>query len=188
MANKVKYGLSNVYYAKITQGTGGTITYGTPVAIPGAVELTLDAEGDINKFYADNTVYFQQAANNGYSGTLQVALIPDSFRKDILGEVEDDNDLLVEKNIVAAVGFALLFQFEGDANARRHVLYNCSVTRPSLSGATVEETIEPQTETLNLSAVANPDGYVKASVDYDASSTSKYQTWFTAVVVPSFTP
>ena len=56
MANKIKYGLKNVYYAKITEGTGGTITYGTPVAIPGAVSMSLDAQGEISKFYADNIV------------------------------------------------------------------------------------------------------------------------------------
>ena len=41
MANKVKYGLSNCYYAVLDETTG---TYGTPVAMPGAVNLSLDQE------------------------------------------------------------------------------------------------------------------------------------------------
>ena len=44
MANKVKFGLSNVHIAKITYGTDQqtglpTITYGAPFALPGAVNL-----------------------------------------------------------------------------------------------------------------------------------------------------
>lgn len=34
--NKVKFGLSNVYIAKITE-TDGKITYGTPFAMPGEI-------------------------------------------------------------------------------------------------------------------------------------------------------
>ena len=33
-SNKVKYGISNVHYAKMTVASDGTISYGTPVAIP----------------------------------------------------------------------------------------------------------------------------------------------------------
>lgn len=185
MANKIKYGLQNVYYSKITVSTSGVETYATPVALPGAVSLSLDAEGDMNKFYADNMIYWQQASNNGYSGSLELAMLPDSFRKDILEEVEDNNGLLVEKNIVATTAFALLFEFAGDESSKRGVLYNCAVTRPSVSGSTTQESIDPQTETLEISCTANKNGYVKSSIGYDASPASKYQTWFEAVVEPS---
>ena len=49
--NKVKFGLSNVYIAKITETEDG-ITYGTPFAMPGAVGLNADPEGDTTPFYA----------------------------------------------------------------------------------------------------------------------------------------
>lgn len=184
MANKIKYGLQNVYYAKITLGTGGVETYGTPKALPGAVSLSLDAEGDINQFYADNRAYWQQASNNGYKGSLEVAMIPDDFRKDILEEVVDDNGVLVEKSIVATTAFAILFEFAGDEKNKRCVLYNCAVTRPTIGGQTTEDKITPQPEELDISCTANSAGYVKGScIDGD----TEYSGWFSAVYVPSFT-
>lgn len=191
MANKVKYGLKNVYYAVATiDATTNTATYATPVAWPGAVNLSLDAEGETTKFRADNIDYWIGQSNNGYSGDFESALIPDSFRKAVLGDIEDANGVLVEDAGAKTVNFALLFQFEGDANATRHVLYNCSATRPSVSGATTEEEIEPQTETLELTAVSIHN----ASLDKDLvkarcnESDSPYSTWFSAVYQPSSTP
>ena len=69
MANKVKYGLKSVYYAVATiDAATNSATYGTPKAWPGAVNLSLDAEGNTTKFRADNIDYWVGQSNNGYSG------------------------------------------------------------------------------------------------------------------------
>lgn len=184
MANKIKYGIKNVYYSKITE-SGGVVSYGTPKALKGAVSISLEQQGDINKFYADDTVYYQTAVNNGYQGDLVLAMITDDFAKDILNQKEDDNGMLVEENDATINPFALLFEFSGDDKATRHVLYNCTCNRPQVNGSTKTETLEPQTETLTISAVAGADGYVKAKA---LEGTTNYATWFTTVPVPDFTP
>lgn len=188
MANKVKYGLKNVYYAKATiDAATNTATYTTPVAWPGAVNMSLDAQGEQTKFRADNIDYWIGEANNGYQGDFESALIPDSFKKDILGFVQDTNGALIEDVNAKTVHFALLFQFEGDDKATRHVFYNVTCNRPSVTGNTTQETIEPQTETVTFTATAihnatiNKD-IVKASVN---ETSGAYTTWTGSVYTPS---
>ena len=94
---KIKYGLKNCYYAKATiSTTDGSATYGTPKPWKGAVNLSMDREGDQEIFYADNIAYYVSANNGGYTGSFESALIPDDFRTDILGETADTNGVLIE--------------------------------------------------------------------------------------------
>ena len=180
MSNKVKYNLKNVHYATIAV-SGSTITYGTPVAWPGAVSLSLDAEGASNTFYADGIAYYVTQNNNGYSGDLETAMIPESFRTSILGETLSGK-VLFEDATIQPQPFALLFQFDGDDKAIKHVLYNCKCSRPAIASQTNEDGIEVQTETVTLTASPRADGYVKARCD-DSSATG-YDSWFNAVQAP----
>ena len=183
--NKIKYNLKNVHAAVMTRDASGGYLYGTPKAIPGAVSLSLDAEGETNPFYADGIVYFRSVSNNGYSGDLEIALIPDWFREEILKEAKDINGVLVEtNNDTNPVYFALLFEFDGDKKAIRHVLYNCAVSaRPTLESSTKEDTIEPGTETLSLAADAREDGLIKARSGDDTTSEA-YSGWYDSVYLP----
>ena len=183
--NKIKYNLKNVHAAIMTK-TGDAYTYGNPTAIPGAVSMSLDAEGEASPFYADGIVYFRSAANNGYSGDLEIALIPEWFREQVLLETKDTNNVFIETNQNhEPVYFALLFEFDGDQKAIRHVLYNCSVSkRPTIASQTKEATIEPGTETLSLTADPREDGLVKARTGDDTAS-AVYQAWYESVYTPA---
>lgn len=187
MGNKVKYNLKNVYAAKLKKDASGSFNYDAPKSIPGAVSISLDAEGESSPFYADGIVYFRSTANNGYSGDLEMALIPEWFRTEILKEKLDKNGVLVEKATTGeAEKFALLFEFDGDVKAIRHVLYNCSASRPSIASETKEDTIEPGTETLSLTADPREDGLVK-SRSGDTTSDEIYANWYKSVYVPQNT-
>lgn len=186
--NKVKYNLKNVHAAKLTESVVDGVTkytYAEPKAIPGAVSISLDAEGDSSPFYADGIVYFRSVSNNGYSGDLEIALIPEWFRTDILQEMLDKNGVLVEKSDNAeSVKFALLFEFDGDIRAIRHVMYNCTASRPSIESETKEDKIEPGTETLSLTADPREDGLVKSRTG-DTTSAETYQNWYKSVYIPT---
>ena len=184
MANKVKFGLKNVYYAKATDDGTGTLTYAAPVRIPGAVNMALDPSGDMEPFYADDIIYYASAANNGYTGTLEIALIPESFRTDILGEVADQNGVLVENAEAEPAEFALLFQFTGDKNGIRHCLYRCTAARPSVNGATREGSKTPQTDTLNLTVMPRISDFVVKSKCDATTAETQYNNWFNTVYEP----
>ena len=189
--NKIKYGLKSVYYAVATIASNGSATYGTPVALPGAVSLSLSPQGDNSPFYADNIVYWMGVSNTGYEGDLELATVAEKFKTDVLGYVKSDKLVLLEDANANPVHFALMFQFEGDQKATRHVMYNCTAKRPDNAGETKGENIEPKTETLNITATSiyvsglgSGMDIVKAESISSTDSTT-YNGWFSAVYVPT---
>lgn len=188
-ANKVRFNLKNTHYATFTIGEDGAPVYGTPIPIPGSVSISLSPEGDTTPFYADGIPYYVTVANNGYAGELEVALIPDSFRTDVLGERLDETDkVILEQANIESKTFALLFQFDGDVNGICHVFYNCTATRPNIEGSTTTESKEPSTETISLTASPlSYNNYVKAKTGADTTDEVRGK-WFQAVWLPKTSP
>lgn len=179
--NKVKFGLSNVHIAKITE-TNGVITYGTPFAMPGAVSLTADPEGETTPFYADNIKYYVAVANNGYTGDLEIAMTPDEFLTQILGQEVDDNGALIESSDNVNARFALMGEIDGDQKKRRFVYYDCTAARPSAEMNTVEEAKEPQTDTISITMVArSTDNVIKAVIEPTEDNQAVYNAFFESV-------
>ena len=182
MSNKVTFGLKNVYYAKRTNET----TYETPVPIPGAVEISLEPKGEGAEFYADDVLYYSAPNNQGYDGTLTIADIPEQFAIDCLGETKDNKKVILEKSSSVGSAFALLFEFDGDAKATRHVLYNCTASRPTISSATRTNSKEPNTNELTFVVSPKADGVVKGRTSSDTTNgtdTTTYNNWFSQVYV-----
>ena len=181
--NKVKYNLKNAHYAILTLDAEDKPSYAKPVRLPGAVSLSLSANGEPENFYADGIAYYVINNNMGYDGDLELALIPESFREDVLQELKDTNGVLIETADAEIVHFALLFEFDGDQKHIRHVMYNCSASRPGIEGKTNEESREVQTETLSLKATPLPDGTVKAKTGDETDNTT-YTGWYDDVYLP----
>lgn len=182
--NKVKFGLNNVHYAKITGfAEDGTPAYAEPIRIHGAVSFSFDPTGESENFYADNGVYYVINNNSGYEGELEIALIPTEFEKDILGETLDDKGVLVEKSNAELSQFALLFEFNGDKKKIRHVLYCCSASRPKSESGTTEDSKEVKTETLSFKSTPLADGLVKSKTCEETNETA-YSDWYKAVYMP----
>ena len=182
--NKVKYNLKNAHYAMLSIGENGAVSYGTPTAMPGSVSISLDANGEPENFYADGEAYYVINNNMGYNGDLELAMIPESFRTDALKEQLDDKGVLIENAQVELAAFALLFEFDGDQRHIRHVLYNCSASRPGIEGKTNEESRDVQTEKLTIKAAPLANGMVKAKTG-DTTDATVYNDWYKAVYMPA---
>ena len=185
MANKVRFGLKNVHYALLTPSTNGTAnnTWAAPVAVPGAVSLTLDSNQADNTFYADNIAYYKSLANNGYTGTLEMARIPDAMLKAVWN-MDVTSGVVTESTGVHPAEFALLFQFEGDENEEVHVLYRVIPTsKPTESSSTIKDSVSPVTQSFGFEALPLVTGpaYQKDKIRAKSSSTTVTATWFNAV-------
>ena len=191
MSKKVKFNIKNAHYAKLTRDAEtGAISYGTPVAVPGSVSLSLDIDGEQEIFWADGEKYYVDNDNHGYTGDWVLAYILDEMRKDLLQEVQDGAGVLFEvQENSDPVEFAFGFQIDGNKHDTRFWFYDCTATRPNLEASTTEGRRTPQTDTLNLSMVGaqvksgDDRHYVRAKLNSDSTGTT-YANWFDDVVLP----
>lgn len=178
--NKVEFGLRNCYYAVVTVDESGKITYGAPKKLPGAVSITFDKSGDLIRFKADDIDYYTNANNQGYEGTLTLARVPEDFRTEVLKEKKTEKGVLIENSDAQTANIALMFEFQGDVKATRHLLYYCSVNRPSV-GSTTKDSGDPNTTELAMVASPRPsDNLVKASTSAGVDEET-YNSWYTKV-------
>ena len=165
--------------------------------IPGAVNLTMNPEGNQDVFYADNIPYVTFSSNSGYTGELEMAIIPDEVLAEMFGWEVDSNGAIVENASGTPKSFALLYEVKGDAKNRRNAFYNVSAARPSGSAATTTDTTDPNTETLSITMIpaqftsgtganAVTRNVTKASMELADGNASAYNSFFSAVYVPTF--
>lgn len=183
---RIRYGIKNVHYAIATAGTGGALTYATPVALPGAKSMSLAPQGESFDEYADNVNWFHEDTNNGYSGDLvfEDTADADTFLVAVLGQTKDSTTgVVTEKVSDEPKEFALLGQFElaGDTETgKRWCFVRCTASRPTAEGQTKEGSITVNTNAVTITALPRiSDDAVKKSC---VSTDSAYSTWFSAVV------
>lgn len=186
MANKVEFGISNLYVGTYTVGTTGTVTMGTPYHQAGAISFSPEEQSESNNFYADNVIYWSGYSGGTFEGDLEVAKFDDTFKTQFLGYIQkaSDGGLAVVKNATKPKVY-IAFQVEGDSESRRIIMYNCSLGGITREYATEEESIEPATETIAVT-VAGDNKTGISMVSYN-QATSGYSTLFTNPPAPTTT-
>lgn len=185
MANKVEFGISNLYVGTYSVDTAGVVTMGTPYHQAGAVSFSPEEQSESNKFYADNVVYWSGYTGGTFEGDLEVAKFDDTFKTQFLGYIsKGDGGIGVVKNAVKPNVY-IAFQVEGDSESRRVIMYNCSLGGITREYSTEEESIEPATETIAVT-VAGDNKTGVSMVSY-AQTASGYSTLFTSPPAPTTT-
>lgn len=186
------FGINKMYYAVRTAGTG-TSTFGTPKRLRGARQISINAEGSNEKFYADNGVYYIATSNTGRSGSVELMGLSDEALKDIFGYVEDANGVVLEDADAQVASVALLFECENDGpKPTRFVMYDVKFTRPTEEHNTKEESVSLDTVTMDYEAApceftfgGESRNFVGGHLDYTEEKAAAYNGWFTAVSVPA---
>lgn len=177
--NKVTFGFKNVHIAPILN----TGDYGEIFKLNGGVNFEVDPEGDTISFAADDDPnYFTKNANNGYAGSLEVAAINEKFATEILGMIKDKNGVMIENSEAKIKEFAMMFEVDGDLQKRRNLFYRVIASRPSIKAKTNEESPEPEAIKMDIKAVKNKNGDVRAYVDQDKET---YNTFFDNIYTKS---
>lgn len=185
MANKVEFGISNLYVGTYSVDTTGSVTMGTPYHQAGAVSFSPEEQSESNNFYADNVIYWSGYTGGTFEGDLEVAKFDDTFKTQFLGYIsKGDGGLAVVKNAVKPKVY-IAFQVEGDAESRRIIMYNCSLGGITREYATEEDSIEPATETIAVTVAGdNKSGVSMVAYGQTASG---YSTLFTNPPAPATT-
>lgn len=184
---KIIYGLKNVRYAIWDEETA---TYGPyKTFADGVVSLTSDSETNSTDFYASDTVYATINAVAKETGSIEVAYITDDVLIDLFGYGNDEESgLMYVDTEPKAISVALSYEVSGNEGKQRGVRYNVTFQTPSQSANTMTENINPDTITLNYTAVGRDftignetRNILKAHVNEGGSA---YTTFFDAVIMP----
>ena len=187
MAEKLIYGLDKVHFAPITVEADGSITFGTPMRLYGATEFKASPAGESVKIYADNGVYYEVSANQGYEVELSIHNVPREFETHALGVVYDEeNGTMTEVANAKGGAFALLWEFETDQSPTRHLFYNCTATRGDIESKSLEDKIDASPTTLKITASPielDGEKIVKVRTVASESPSAKaiYDNWYKTV-------
>lgn len=181
MANKVEFGISNLYVGTYTENNG-TVTLGTPYHQKGAKTFSPEEQSEQNVFYADNIAYWTGYSGGTIEGDLEVAMFDDEFKTQFLGYRALTNGGLANVKNPTKPNVFLAFQVEGDNESRRIILYNCTLGGITREYATIEESKEPTTETIPVTCIGDNTSGVTLAVFKPGDA--GYDTLFTAPTAP----
>lgn len=183
MANKVLFGFSDLYVGTYTVNNG-TVTLGSPYHQAGAVGFSPSESTDRSDFYADNIAYYTTFTNDGQiEGDLTVAMFDDTFKTQFLGYVQLADGGLAKVKGATIPNVYLMFEVQGDYEARRVIIYNGVFGPINREYATIEETKTPQTESVPTTFYGDNDTGITMVVYKE--SDAGYSTLFTNPPVPT---
>ena len=188
-------GLDKLYYAKITEGTNGEETYGTPVQLAKAIKADLSVELAEATLYADDGP--AEIVKEFKSGKLSLGIddIGATAAEDLTGAKIDDNHVVIsgseDGGSPVAVGFRAK---KANGKYRYFWLYRVVFGIPAANLATKGDSITFSTPTIEGTVLrrnkvdGNGKHPWKAEANEDDTSlpTAVITSWYTQVYEPLF--
>ena len=188
-------GMDMLYYAKITEGTNGEETYGSPIRLARAIQADLTIEfAEATLFADDGAVYVIKDFKTGKL-TLGIDDIGVTAAQDLTGASVDDNGVLVSTSesdgAPVAIGFRAL---KPNGKYRYFWLYRVKFGTPATNLHTKGDTITFQTPTIEGVVIrrSKPDSQgkhpwkVEVTEGDDGVTPSVISGWYTTVYEPVF--
>lgn len=189
-------GLDKLYYATITEGSGGDETYGSPVALAKAIKADLSVELAEATLYADDAA--AEVVKEFKQGKLSLGVddIGVAAAQALTGATVDDNNVLVSASENGGSPVAIGFRAKkGNGKYRYFWLYRVIFGVPATNLATKGDSITFSTPTIEGTVIRRnkEDGQGnhpwKAEVNEDDTGVqaSVITGWYTTVYEPTFT-
>lgn len=179
MANSVKVGLKDVYYAKLTRDDNTGVSYEAPIQIAGAISAKISAETDSVTLYADDGPFETASSLGQITLELEMADLPLSVQAALLGHTVANGVLEAKSTDIApyvAIGFRAL---KSNGKYRYYWLLKGKFEIPDDESQTKEDKVKFQTAKLKGTFVCRIyDGKWKLIGDEDAQGFSA-TNWFT---------
>lgn len=181
--NKVLYGFKDLYIGTYEVDSDGDVTMGSPYHQKGAVGFSPEEQGENYTFFADDSAYYSYYTSGTFEGDLVVARFDDAFKKQFLGYIElDDGGIAQIKNALKP-NIYIAFEVQGNEGPERVIFYNGSMGGITREFATIEESIEVQTESVSITINGDAEtGMSKVSYSQDKSG---FETLFTNPPAPT---
>ena len=188
-------GLSDLFYAPITEGANGTETYGTPVRLAKAIQADLSIEIAEAMLFADDAA--QENVREFQSGTLTLGVddITPEVTASLLGAGIDENGVLISSSEDVGPPVAVGFRARrANGTFKFFWLYRVLFGTPSTSLQTKGDSVAFQTPTVegtimrrNKPDARNRHPWKAEVVEGHTNVTATtINGWFEAVYDPDF--
>ena len=174
-------GLKNLYYAKMTIGSGSAAdTYAAPVKIGNAVSVDISPTIETASLYGDDMAVATDVNFKEIKVTIETTDVTLKQQADLLGHTYTEADGLTAKMTDSPPYVALLFESEKHNGGIRCVKLMKGKFAPSKETINTKgENLEYQVPQLEGTFVADENGVWKKIKDYDKGADTA--SWYTSV-------
>lgn len=185
--NKITFGVKNLHIATF-KTEGGVIKYDEPVKVPGTTQITLNAVGEDQPVYADDSIYYTISGSSSYDGEISNFSISEDILMKVFGYKKDKNGAIIETNDDKKQPVAIMWETSGDVKNKRMVLYNVQLKKANETFSTKTDGTNAEPKTMSFTAAPRPTDYLLKTIIEDASDNADqakaYKDFFTKVYEP----